>query len=128
MLQPKPYLCARCGARAISHNRPDRCSECGETGCVSPEADVALGVALRLTGEERIEGRNLRARQIALEALRVIHPDIPNSEIAAQLRYPSADVAKSALNNAKRAKWWADVMVDEVIGTLVARQYGERAA
>jgi hypothetical protein len=72
----------------------------------------------------------MRSRWIAFDALREAYPDADRKRLAhclcistdAQIRSYSA-----VLSNYRRAPWWSDRLVDEIVGALVAEHYGEQA-
>jgi len=69
-----------------------------------------------------------RARHVAFEALSVLYPAYGNTRLGIRLGYSNPANAGAMVADAKYAFWWNDCHVDEVIGALVADQYGERAA
>lgn len=100
-----------------------------------PTADEvarAIVEACRLTGEDPIavaKGEpGLRARAIALDALLAVFDEAPKAALARCLAYGSPSGAVSNLKHIFRvSSWWRDDWVDEVVGAIVADQYGERA-
>jgi hypothetical protein len=102
-----------------------------------PTADqiaMALVTACRLTGDNPIavvqgeRGPRARARHVAFDALIEAFPDARKVGLAKCLGYSTPATAPSNLKIIfRKLKWWRDEWVDEVVGALVAEQYGEQA-
>jgi hypothetical protein len=99
-----------------------------------PSADqiaLAIVTACRLTGENNPIGTCLRqpsrARHIAFAALQVAFPDATQRTLARLCGYPTPAAGAANLFHARRARWWSEDPVDEVVGVLVDDSYGERA-
>lgn len=69
-----------------------------------------------------------RARHVAFDALSVLYPDYGSIRLGIRLGYTDPSNASARVGMAKTGQWWDETHVDEVIGALVADQYGERAA
>lgn len=99
-----------------------------------PDGDTiarAIVEAARLYGEEPIailRGATSRARHVAFEALLAAFPDASRIGLARCLGYRNARNGLSQVYLARRCQWWREDHVDEVLGVLVAGQYGEQAA
>lgn len=103
-----------------------------------PTADqiaTAIVEACRLTGEDPIalvggeRGHKARARYVALAALMEAFPEAPKTGLARTLAFPTPKAAAGNLSHqARKCLWWREEFVDEVVGALVAEQYGEQAA
>lgn len=99
-----------------------------------PSADhVALAIvtAARLVGEDPLEvvgGGKSRARHLAMEALVMAFPDARRAGLGLCCGYPVPRAAQAGVFHARRTRWWRDELVDEVLGAVVAEQYGEQAA
>lgn len=99
-----------------------------------PTADeIALAVvtACRLTGDMPIATclrQTSRARPIALAALIEVFPEAKRQSLARLVGYETPQTGTTSLMMARKCKWWREEHVDEVVGVLVAGQYGERAA
>lgn len=107
-----------------------------------PTADqIALAVvtACRLTGDagpvQVVTGAGgPRARALAFAALREAFPEAVKKRLALKVGYRDSarsDVgvmACAALANCRIASWWRDELVDEVVGAIVAANYGEQAS
>jgi hypothetical protein len=130
------FVCTGCGRRILLPARPQACPDC--TGAVTAfaadpideQAAAVLDAALAMLGEtadHAARGRGV-ARYVALEALSALHPGMAKSDLAKRLGYPSPRSARSSLHTARHRIGWTDVLVDDVIGTVVAPLYGERAA
>jgi hypothetical protein len=90
------------------------------------ETETALDAALGVAGVNN--GGFSRARHIAFAALADLHPDLSLCTIAESLGYHTPDTARIRLAQVRKAGWWKEIYVDEVVGVIVAPQYGERAA
>lgn len=100
-----------------------------------PTADqIALAVvtACRLFGEDPIalcKGEfGMRARLVAFDALMAAFPDARRAGLGECLAFGTPRSAQGQVMTARKGKWWSDIAVDEVIGALVAPQYGDQAA
>lgn len=93
---------------------------------------LAIVTAARLTGENPLEvvggGIRSRARNLAMEALMLAFPEMPKMAVARCCGCPHPKAAGTYIEQAHRARWWREDHVDEVLGAVVADQYGERAA
>lgn len=69
----------------------------------------------------------LRSRHIALIALRLVYPKANWIGLGRCLGYWANTSAQGAMIAARKSKWWREIYVDEVVGALVADQYGEQA-
>ena len=69
-----------------------------------------------------------RGRRVAYDALRSAFPDEPRTALARYLGFPEAYNVSSGVNMARRSSWWPELLVDEIVGCLVAGEYGDRAA
>ncbi|GLQ09215.1 hypothetical protein GCM10007913_11470 [Devosia yakushimensis] len=89
-------------------------------------------VAAQMTGEdpEAIIGtrQHFRGRLIAYAALLIVFPGHSPGATAALLNFAETRNAQSRLAAARRSAWWNEDRVDELVGELVADQYGEQAA
>jgi hypothetical protein len=95
--------------------------------------DIARAVvtACAITQEEPtmwLPGSRLRARPIVHAALREAFPDVPKAAITRACGYKTPNAGKVSLITARNTKWWDDDIVTEVVGAVVAPQYGTRAA
>lgn len=100
-----------------------------------PDADqiaMAIVMANRLTGENAPVAtcmrQTSRARHVAYAALCEAFPEARKLSLARLTGHATPAAAKPSLNSAMKAAWWRDDWVEEVVGALVADQYGERAA
>ena len=100
-----------------------------------PTADqiaIALVAAARALNEDPIAVARgvagVRSRHVALGALVAAFPDARRVGLARCLGYPTPPSAQAAVIHAKKARWWNELLVDEIVGALVAEQYGDRAA
>jgi hypothetical protein len=75
-----------------------------------------------------VEPKPQRHKLIAFEALAVLFPNYGNTRLGLRLGFTNPGQASAMVASAKDAFWWTDTQVDDVIGALVADQYGERAA
>lgn len=92
---------------------------------------LALVTACELFCEDPIkvaDGRRQvsRGRVIAIEALAIAFPKVEARTIARCCGMSAEDMERPG--PAYTCCWWEDVTVDEVVGALVAEQYGEQAA
>ena len=55
-------------------------------------------------------------------------PDARRAGLGQCCGYPAPRAAQAGVFHARKARWWSDHMVDEVLGAVVADRYGERAA
>lgn len=99
---------------------------------VYPTADqVALAVvtACQLTKEHPLTiaaAPRLAARAISLAALRIAYPKASWAALGACVGYGRV-TAQPSLASARRRAGWSEEAVDEVVGALVADDYGEQA-
>ncbi len=91
-----------------------------------PNADqvaTAIVEAARLTGENpqlcALARGGLRCRAIAMEALCLAFPTARRPGLARCVGYPKAAAFHGWLASAKRASWWREEWVDEVVGALI---------
>lgn len=94
-------------------------------------ACIAVGYGdPELIASKRQMGDRARARHVAFAALIDVFPDARKAGLARCCGYGTPDAAFGNLKNQFRGKsrWWNEDWVDEVVGALVADQYGERAA
>lgn len=102
-----------------------------------PTADqiaTAIVTACQLTGDDPIavvkgaRGPRARARHVAFDALIEVFPAATKVRLARCLGYSTPATAPGNLVNMfRKLKWWRDEWVDEVVGAVVADQYGEQA-
>lgn len=92
---------------------------------------VAVVTACRLHRENPLEiadgGAGLRGRHVAYAALCEAFDGANKRGIARCLGYPIPSGAASGLISARKARWWDDGHVDEIVGALVAELYGEQS-
>lgn len=69
----------------------------------------------------------MRARLVAFDALHTLYPGFSGTRLGIRLGFTHPSRAGDCVSKAKSRSWWDDCAVDEVIGHLVAPQYGERA-
>lgn len=69
-----------------------------------------------------------KARLVALAVLHDVSDGASYIGIARLLRFDNPTQASALLGNARRANWWSETLVDEIVGELVAENYGDRAA
>lgn len=101
-----------------------------------PTADqVALAIvtAARLQGDDPLViaagEHGPRGRHVAFAGLLEAFPEARKAGLARCVGYRSPGSASSNLRSAYRpAGWWNEDHVDEVVGALVADQYGEQGA
>jgi hypothetical protein len=100
-----------------------------------PTADqiaLAIVTACRIFGEDPIalvKGRSgTRARQIAFAALMEVFPKARRAGLGACLGFGTPRAAQGQTMTSRKLKWWNELWVDEVIGALVASEYGAQAA
>jgi hypothetical protein len=103
-----------------------------------PTADqvaLAIVVACRLAGTNpiltamgQVAHRESRGRHIAFAALIEVFPDARRMSIARCVGYRAIGSAMANLPTYRKTEWWNELWVDEVIGALVADQYGAQAA
>jgi hypothetical protein len=99
-----------------------------------PTADqiaLAIVTACRLFGEDPFavcSGElGMRARHVAMEALVIAFPEARRAGLGECLSYGTPRSAQGQVISAKKGKWWSDDHVDEVVGAVVAEQYGDQA-
>ncbi len=90
----------------------------------APDRDV---VSVALAEAQACIGDPVRAKHIAFEAIQVAYPGWSPVRLGFQLNYRTPREARADVNRAKMKQWWSDVVVDSVVGALVADQYGDRA-
>lgn len=99
-----------------------------------PTADEiarAIVTACRLTGDQPVAtcmGQPSRARCLAMHALMTTFPDARRESIARCCGLRKRETIHAIVGAARKASWWREEWVDEVVGALVAHQYGEQAA
>ncbi len=93
---------------------------------------LAIATACSLTGEDPVacvQGeRGIRARHVAYAALSEVYKKAGRSALAEKLGYAIPRNCMIQTIRARNQQWWNDVWVDEVVGALVADEYGEQAA
>ena len=103
-----------------------------------PTADqiaLAIVTACQLSGTNpvltalgRVSQKESRGRHIAFAALTEAFPEARRIGVARCCGYGSGmGSAGSNLPTYRKAAWWREDWVDEVIGAVVAEQYGEQA-
>lgn len=55
-------------------------------------------------------------------------PDARRAGLGRCCGYSVPRAAQAHVIQARKARWWSENMVDEVLGAVVADQYGDRAA
>lgn len=96
-----------------------------------PSADqiaMAIVTACRITGDGPMATcmrQPSRARNIALIE---VFPDAKRQSLARCCGYAKPAAGTTTLSMAKKAAWWNDDHVDEVIGALLADEIGEQGA
>lgn len=99
---------------------------------VFPSADqiaLAIVAACRITGDGPMATcmrQPSRARNIALAALIEVFPDATRQSPARCCGYAKPALGTTTLGMARKAAWWNEAHVEEVIGALTAWEYGER--
>lgn len=99
-----------------------------------PTADeiaIAVVTACRLTKEGPMATcmrQPSRARSIALQALMDVFPDAQRTSLARCVGHPKPPHATASVNMARKCSWWREDWLEEVVGAVVARQYGDQAA
>jgi hypothetical protein len=100
-----------------------------------PSADqiaTAIVIAGRLTGEDPVAVASgemgLHARHVAMDALCRAFPDARRAGLGRCCGYGTPRAAQAGVIAARKARWWSDIHVDEVVGALVADRYGEQGA
>jgi len=91
---------------------------------------LAIVTACRCTGENPLmitAPNTLRARHFALEALTIVFPSARKIGLSMCLGYPKPKAGSAHVILSKKTPWWRDEITDEVIGVLVAEQYGDQA-
>ncbi|MRX32831.1 hypothetical protein [Aminobacter sp. MDW-2] len=68
-----------------------------------------------------------RSRHMAVVALMEVFPDAPKRGLARCCGYGAPKGLASSLKYARSQPWWSDDLIDEVVGALVADQYGEQS-
>lgn len=91
----------------------------------SDQIALAIVTACRLTGEDPADvcaGRlGCKARHVAMDALRCAFPQARKVGLARCLGYSQPHNQGSNIIMARKAKWWREVWVDEVVGAMEAR-------
>lgn len=99
-----------------------------------PNADqiaLAIVTACRITGDGPVATclrQTSRARHIAFVALCEVFPEAKKASLARLTGYPKPPHYDQLVRAARKAAWWNDAHVDEVVGALAAETYGEQAA
>lgn len=70
---------------------------------------------------------DVRARNYALAALVEAFPEALITQLANALNFAAPDRAAAILAHTRKTGWWREGHVDEIVGALVASEYGERA-
>lgn len=65
-------------------------------------------------------GGGSRGRTVAYCALTLAFPDVTKAKIARWCGCPSQSSASAHLIHARKAKWWSDDAIDEVVGAVLA--------
>lgn len=92
--------------------------------------DAAVRLACERTREPVTaiaEGTKCRARHIAFDALLCAYPEVRKNRLGKLLHYRNPRAAMKAVEDAKTTQWWDQIAVDEIVGSLVEADYGERA-
>lgn len=88
---------------------------------------LAIVAASRLTGEHAIAcaagAPGLRCRPIAFEALRAIWPEARTNGLGRCVGWRPSSTG-GAIASARKAAWWNEDFVDEVVGALLANGEG----
>ncbi|PWJ88415.1 hypothetical protein C8D77_111138 [Mesorhizobium loti] len=103
-----------------------------------PSADsvaLALVTACRLTGTNpmltalgRASNLEARGRHLAFAALIEAFPEARKMGVARCCGYGKGmAAAPSNLGTFRKSSWWREDWIDEIVGALVADQYGEAA-
>ncbi|WP_457153325.1 hypothetical protein [Mesorhizobium sp. P5_C1] len=102
-----------------------------------PTADqiaLAIVTACRLSGTNpvltalgQVAHRDSRGRHIAFAALLEAFPDARRMGIAKCCGYRGYGSATANLPTFRKTPWWREDWVEEVIGAVVAEQYGDQA-
>lgn len=100
-----------------------------------PTADqiaLAIVTACRLFGDDPfalMRGKSpMRSRLVAYDALLTVFPRVHRAKLGKCLAFGKPRAAQAHVITARKSQWWSEVAVDEVVGALVAHQYGEQAA
>jgi hypothetical protein len=92
-------------------------------------AVVRSAAALGEDGATLLEEQgHSKARLVALAVLHEVSDGASYIGLARLLRFDDPTQASALLGNARKAKWWSEALIDEIVGELVADTYGERAA
>ncbi|CAN7307818.1 hypothetical protein LJR231_001592 [Phyllobacterium sp. LjRoot231] len=103
------------------------------TEATFPTADEiakAIVAACKCTGENPLMAfapETLRARHYALDALTAVFPEARKIGLSKCLGYKTPKAGTTHVYISKRTPWWREEFTDEVVGVLVAEQYGEQA-
>ncbi|MEK1928512.1 MAG: hypothetical protein AAAC47_01770 [Pararhizobium sp.] len=98
-----------------------------------PTADQvarAIVAACELTAENPLmitEPSQLHARHYAFAALKKEFPNVQSVILARCVGYPQPRKGYAYSMSARHEHWWRDMITDDVLGALVADQYGDRA-
>ena len=92
---------------------------------------IAMVTACGLTGDNPVElaqgAFGIKARHLTLDALRIVFPDAKLAQMAKSLAYSTPEKAAGLLGTSRKAPWWSEIYVDEIVGALVAANYGDQA-
>lgn len=98
-----------------------------------PSADriaVAIVMAARFHGDDPLSvasgGGGNRGRSLAYGALTEAFSDVMKAKVARWCGFPSQSAASAHLIHARRARWWNEDHVDEIVGALVEEDYASR--
>lgn len=68
-----------------------------------------------------------RARLVALAAILAVWPKVDATEVATGLCFLDPSRARMLLARSRKATWWDDMWIDDVVGALVSDRYGVQA-
>ena len=98
-----------------------------------PSADriaVAIVMAARFHGEDPLSiARGVpggRGRVLAYAALTEAWPQARKGGLSRCCAFISPATASAHLSNARKAKWWNEDLLDEIVGVLVEEDYASR--
>jgi len=95
--------------------------------------DTAIAMAAQMFCEDPVAVRNgtkigSRARMLAFVALSTAFPAAPKETIALACGYALLPHPCPSVGPGTAPQWWQEIDVDEIVGALVAEQYGAQAA
>lgn len=97
---------------------------------IIPTADqIALAIveAAKVYGDDPLAiargGGGNRGRVLAYVALTEAFPDVTKAKISRWCAFPAQSSASAHLIHARKAKWWNEDAIDEVVGALFAPEY-----